>query len=154
VIKSDGSNLIQLTNLGVNSAPSFSPGGKKIAFVSTIFDIRVMNADGSNLTRLNSNPAFDTLPSWAVADTDGDGASDDQDDFPFDPDETVDNDGDGTGDDDAEDDGQLDTDELACGSDPLDAAGESPDNDADNVPDCADQDDDNSGVATLRTTAR
>ncbi|RMG76803.1 MAG: hypothetical protein D6711_03080, partial [Chloroflexi bacterium] len=64
--------------------------------------------------------------------------------------EGTDNDGDGISDDvdtDDDNDGQLDEDELACGSDPLDAASLSPDNDGDNSPDCVDPDDDNDGVA-------
>lgn len=61
-----------------------------------------------------------------------------------------DNDGDGIPDDvdtDDDNDGQLDVDELACGSDPLDAASLSPDYDGDSIPDCVDTDDDNDGVA-------
>ena len=47
---------------------------------------------------------------------------------------------------DDDNDGQLDVDELACGSDPLDGASTSPDNDGDNSPDCVDPDDDNDGI--------
>lgn len=48
---------------------------------------------------------------------------------------------------DDDNDGQSDADELACGSDPLDAASLSPDNDGDFIPDCVDPDDDNDGIA-------
>jgi len=42
-------------------------GEGKIAFVShrdRNFQIYVMNADGSNQTRLTNNPAYDGEPSW------------------------------------------------------------------------------------------
>ncbi|MCB9267294.1 MAG: T9SS type A sorting domain-containing protein [Lewinellaceae bacterium] len=82
-------------------------------------------------------------------DRDGDGVANNIDAFPDDPTETSDNDSDGIGDNadpDDDNDGQSDADELACGSDPLDAASLSPDNDGDNIPDCVDPDDDNDGV--------
>ena len=40
----------------------------------------------------------------------------------------------------------MDVDETACGSDPLNVADLSPDNDGDSSPDCVDTDDDNDGV--------
>jgi hypothetical protein len=82
-------------------------------------------------------------------DTDDDGTEDGADVFPLDPNEQSDNDGDGIGDNadpDDDNDGQSDLDELACGSDPLDAASLSPDADGDDIPDCVDTDDDNDGV--------
>lgn len=82
-------------------------------------------------------------------DSDGDGVPDDLDAFPFDPSEWSDNDGDGTGDNadlDDDNDGQSDADEIACGSDPLDASSTAPDADGDYSPDCVDADDDNDGV--------
>ena len=60
------------------------------------------------------------------------------------------NDGDALGDacdPDDDNDGQSDADEIACGSDPLNAGSKSLDTDGDNVPDCVDNDDDNDGVA-------
>ncbi len=57
-------------------------------------------------------------------------------------------DGDSIGDpcdDDVDGDGQLNGNELACGSDPWDAASKSPDLDGDTYPDCVDVDDDNDG---------
>ncbi len=88
----------------------------------------------------------DTTP-----DADGDGVPDSLDNCPdvFNPDQ-ADFDGDGMADAcDADDDndGQTDADEIACGSDPLDAASQAADNDFDNSPDCVDPDDDNDGVA-------
>ena len=44
--------------------PSFSPDGSKIAFSSDRdgnYEIYVMNADGSNQTRLTNNPATISL---------------------------------------------------------------------------------------------
>jgi TolB protein len=54
----DGSNVRRLTFAGVyNSAPAWSPDGKKLAFAgfdSNHFDIFVMDADGTNMARLTS----------------------------------------------------------------------------------------------------
>ena len=60
-----------------------------------------------------------------------------------------DNDGDGIEnglDPDDDNDGQSGLDEIACGSDPLDALSLSSDVDGDGIPDCVDPDDDNDGV--------
>lgn len=51
----------------------WSPDGTKIAFEGSRevgpsgvdYDIYVMDADGSNLTRLTNNPAFDAVPAWS-----------------------------------------------------------------------------------------
>ena len=48
-------------------------------------------------------------------------------------------------DDDDDGDGQLDADEQACGSNPLDANSMAVDTDGDSIPDCVDTDDDNDG---------
>jgi Tol biopolymer transport system component len=79
-IKSDGSGLVQLTkSSGGNDSPVWSPDGTKIAFVSwrdskypndceggdCNFEIYVMNADGSNQTRITDNPAEDWAPAWS-----------------------------------------------------------------------------------------
>jgi Tol biopolymer transport system component len=67
IINIDGSGLVKLTEdpeRDIN--PSWSPDGKKIAFASKrdgIFNIYVMNADGSNQTRLT---VFNALqPAWS-----------------------------------------------------------------------------------------
>ena len=50
--------------------PVFSPDGKQIAFWTTpagqsAADIHVMNADGSNVRRLTTHPAADSVPTWS-----------------------------------------------------------------------------------------
>jgi Tol biopolymer transport system component/pimeloyl-ACP methyl ester carboxylesterase len=63
----DGSNVVKLTNTGLNGWPKWSPDGKKIAFVSSRdgnFEIYTMNADGSNQVNLTNNPAMDSTPYW------------------------------------------------------------------------------------------
>jgi TolB protein len=52
----------------MNSLPAWSPDGRRIAFVSNRNgndEIYTMNADGSNLQRLTSNPAIDSSPTWS-----------------------------------------------------------------------------------------
>jgi Tol biopolymer transport system component len=79
VMNVDGSNRINLTNNSeIDAAPRWSPDGTKIAFVSSRdfpgisgdvtrgFEIYVMNADGSNPTRLTNNTFSDSNPSWSV----------------------------------------------------------------------------------------
>ena len=77
VMNDDGSGLTRLTDdqgtsnmgAGLDLLPSWSPDGQRIAFTSNRFDpipeIYVMNDDGSGLTRLTNNPAYDTDPSWS-----------------------------------------------------------------------------------------
>ncbi len=101
-----------------------------------------------NADQLNTDG--DTEGNACDADDDNDNVPDAQDAFPLDPNESVDTDNDGIGNNaDTDDDGdnQTDADEIACGSNPLDATSKSADNDADNSPDCVDTDDDNDGVS-------
>jgi uncharacterized repeat protein (TIGR01451 family) len=84
-------------------------------------------------------------------DRDADAVPDSSDNCPdtYNPTQT-DADADGAGnacDSDDDNDGQADADEIACGSDPLDANSQATDADADHSPDCVDADDDNDGVA-------
>ena len=68
-LKADGSDEIRLTyNPRPDAMPSWSPDGKKMAFISARdgnSEIYIMNADGSNQTRLTDNPTFDLFPSWS-----------------------------------------------------------------------------------------
>ncbi|MCH8822130.1 MAG: PD40 domain-containing protein [Planctomycetes bacterium] len=51
-----------------NTAPSWSPDGKKIAFYSNRdgnYEIYIMNTDGTNQTRLTHTPERDYLPRWS-----------------------------------------------------------------------------------------
>jgi hypothetical protein len=71
-MNSDGSNPIRLTNnTVVDSEPTFSPDGTKIAFFSDrdgppVPEIYAMNTDGSSQTNLTNNAAFDFNPDWGV----------------------------------------------------------------------------------------
>ena len=72
VMDADGGNPQNLTNdPNDDRFPSWSPDGKRIAFVSDrdgpprYFDIYVMAADGDNLQRLTSDPRDDRHPSWS-----------------------------------------------------------------------------------------
>jgi photosystem II stability/assembly factor-like uncharacterized protein len=68
-MNADGSARRQLTNSsGRDYAPSWSPDGQRIAFVSERDgnpEIYVMNADGSGQTRLTVSPGGDTTPAWS-----------------------------------------------------------------------------------------
>ena len=86
----------------------------------------------------------------APPDSDADGVPDATDNCPFAANQDqADFDHDSIGDEcDADDDndGQSDLDEIACGSNPIDASNQADDSDSDTQPDCVDTDDDNDGV--------
>ena len=78
VMNADGGNQRRLTNNPVNDkSPSWSPDGKRIAFVSNrdghvhvihggpTDEIYVMDADGGNPQNLTNNPVDDDSPSWS-----------------------------------------------------------------------------------------
>ncbi len=71
-INPDGLGLLQLTQTGNgfrDRYPNWSPDGTRIAFGRTTFTVQsqiyVMNADGSNPTRITNNSASDSQPSWS-----------------------------------------------------------------------------------------
>lgn len=91
----------------------------------------------------------DGIGNNADTDDDGDGVLDGSDAFPLDATEDTDTDGDGIGnnaDTDDDGDGASDADEIAEGTDPLDATDTPVDTDGDGIYDSTDTDDDNDGV--------
>ena len=91
----------------------------------------------------------DGIPDNIDNDDDNDSVNDEDDAFPYDPNESVDTDSDGTGnnaDTDDDNDGYTDQDEVDAGTDPLDGTDTPADNDGDGVSDVNDNDDDNDGV--------
>ena len=71
LIRPDGSGLKRLTTAH-GEYPAWSPDGTKIAFASARdgnYEIYVMNADGSDQTRLTNNPAYDMSPTWSPDET-------------------------------------------------------------------------------------
>ncbi len=61
-------NLQPVTQRDEDTAPSLSPNGRKVAFMSRRegnWDIFVANVDGSNPIRITSNPGDDGLPTWS-----------------------------------------------------------------------------------------
>ena len=77
VMSSAGSNQTRLTDSTVDEevdgAPVWSPNGRQIAFVKTLYnrkgeanyEVFVMDADGGNQRRLTHHPAFDGYPDWS-----------------------------------------------------------------------------------------
>ena len=70
VMNADGSDVVQLTyNDDWDGWPSWSPDGRRIAFVSyrdgDDTEIYVMNADGSGVEQLTDNGADDEFVSWS-----------------------------------------------------------------------------------------
>ena len=68
VARADGSGITRLTSGDLPaSSPSWSPDGRKIAFVSAQggSEIFVMDADGSNQAQLTKNSTQDSRPRWS-----------------------------------------------------------------------------------------
>ena len=77
VMNADGSDQTRLTdNEARDTGSSWSPDGRRLVFFSnrddpdpnddnSIYNIYVMNADGSGQTRLTDNEAWDIIPSWS-----------------------------------------------------------------------------------------
>ena len=134
--------------------------------VDFTFDFGTGSAAGSSTAWIDNLvlPSVMTSSNYDL-DDDNDGANDSIDLDSLDPCIGLDSDGDGlsdtlgvmlngtacdaslyTIDDDDDDDGWTDAEEIACGTDTLDATSLSPDNDADGICDGMDDDDDNDGV--------
>ena len=76
VMDTDGGNQRRLTdNPADDRGPSWSPDGKRIAFMSMrdghvidfapTYEIYIMEADGGNPQNLTNNPSDDRYPSWS-----------------------------------------------------------------------------------------
>ena len=72
LVNNDGTGLTQLTTSGYDFNPAWSPDGRKIIFLSqrnnhhsTNNEIYIMNADGSDQTRLSNSPAIYKNPAWS-----------------------------------------------------------------------------------------
>jgi len=73
VCDADGSNLVQVTNLGkANWAPYFHPSGEKIMFSSNHhsdrgfqFNIFMINLDGTGLKQITFDKTFDAFPMFS-----------------------------------------------------------------------------------------
>ena len=68
VMCTDQVNITENPGGGVDGLPAWSPNGTQMAFASDRdgnFEIYVMDADGSGLTRLTKDPASDGQPGWS-----------------------------------------------------------------------------------------
>ena len=71
-IDANGANQTALTSGSTNYVPEWSPDGSKIVFISerdgggaNAREVYVMNANGTNQTRLTSNTAPEGFPAWS-----------------------------------------------------------------------------------------
>ena len=69
VMEFDGTAQVKLSSAtGAKAEPSWSPNGKKIAYVGDIHDdpnIYIINADGTDPTRITNSPESDSSPAWS-----------------------------------------------------------------------------------------
>lgn len=68
IANADMSGIETVTNVEADTAPSLSPDGSKVVFMSRRednWDIYVVNVNGSGLQRLTKDPAQDGLPVWS-----------------------------------------------------------------------------------------
>jgi Tol biopolymer transport system component len=67
VVNVDGSGMTKLTDSRLSGDPEWSPDGTRIVFAGgdlALVHLFVMNADGSDVRRLTSNPSDDVTASW------------------------------------------------------------------------------------------
>lgn len=67
IMNVDGSNQMNLSNQAIDCVASASPTGR-ISFASDRdgdFELYTMNPDGSGVTQITHNPAFDFWPNWS-----------------------------------------------------------------------------------------
>jgi hypothetical protein len=69
VVDAGGGRAMRLTTAGKDRQPAWSPDASRVAFVrrdrSGVVDLHVIDADGSNLTRLTDDEARESRPTWA-----------------------------------------------------------------------------------------
>ena len=135
-------NQVDMDNDGIGDACDKDIDGDQYENVSE-------NICGSNSLSASSTPNDldgDFIPDCVDPDKDGDGYENTSDAFPIDKSEWSDTDDDDIGDNadtDDDNDNWLDTDEIQCGTDPLDSSDTPLDTDQDQIANCIDQDDDN-----------
>ena len=68
VVDADGSDRDQLTSGADMRSPAMSPDGTTIVYISKLsgnYDLRTMDADGSNIVGLTDAPADENYPAWS-----------------------------------------------------------------------------------------
>ena len=68
VVDVDGSNRVQLTNGADMRSPVVSPDGSTVVYISKLsgnYDLRTMDADGSNIVGITDAPADEFGPVWS-----------------------------------------------------------------------------------------
>jgi len=68
IVHLGGGGIVPLTDGGTDTAPTWSPDGSMIAFMSAVsgsWDVYVIGADGAGLASLTSSPSNDGLPEWS-----------------------------------------------------------------------------------------